>query len=111
MVISQHFHILGIICNTRSFVYGLSVLQVILLRLNVKTLENPIILNFFEGGLFFSLVNEGMDHLENAFGARVVRHFPEVLIFEALFWPVVFIGLALLVGKIFVFRQSFEANF
>lgn len=111
MVISYHFHIGYVIFFTRRFVVGLSVLQVMFLELCVETLEYPIILNFFEGGLFLSLVNEGMNHLENAFGARVVRHFPVVLIFKALLWPVAFKGLLLLFGKIFVFRQTVEAFF
>ena len=111
MVIFQHCHIVVIIFDTWRNVVGLSVLQVILLELCVKTLEYPIILNFFEGGLFLSLVNEGMNHLENAFGARVVRHFPVVLIFEALLWPVANKGLLFLFGKIFVFRQTVEADF
>ena len=111
MVIFYHFHISYVIIFTRRFVVGLSVLQVMFLELCVETLEYPIILNFFEGGLFLSLVNEGMNHLENAFSARVVRHFPVVLIFKALLWPVANKGLLLLFGKIFVFRQTIEADF
>lgn len=111
MVFLYHLNVTIIVCLRGRKEFRGSVLQIHLFLGRVKALENPVVLDLFEGRVLFFLEHEGVHNVEDPLRPWVRRHFPVVLHLEAVLRTVNFRSFLLLFREDIVLRALIEALF